>query len=154
MARLEAEEISLINDFLSELGMGWENVAKAGLWEGAAVLKEGLEREIDSLPTISDRYYFGRMMPMPALRETEKRGLKEGLRIFRFQKTADGISATIGFAGYNANGKANRLIARSLAAGSTANKPNRFVAKAFKANESRRYKAVTDKIYSIKMKEV
>ena len=153
MAKLNADEIKGLEDFLSSLGSNWEGVAKAGLFEGARVMKDGIESEIDALPTVSDRYYFGRMIPLYALRESEKKGLKEGLRIFKFERTSNGVSASTSFAGYNKNKVANILIARSLARGTSVQKPNNFVKRGFKKSEQKRINAICDKIYSIKIKD-
>ena len=153
MAKLNADEISVINDFLANLGSNWEGVAKAGLFEGARVMKDGIEAEIDALPTVSDRYYFGRMIPLYALRESEKKGLKDGLRIFKMESTGNGVSASIGFAGYNSNNVANTLIANSIARGTSVQKPNNFVKRGFKRSEQKRIKAICDKIYSIPIKK-
>lgn len=154
MAKLNADDLSIINDFLSELGVGWEGVRKAGLWEGAAVFRDGLEKSIDAIPTTSaNTYYFSQTkLPLSALRPAEKQGLKDGLVINHFERTGDGVSVTIGFGGYNSLGKPNALVARSYAKGSTIQKPTRFVARSFGENESKRLKAVKDKILSIKIK--
>ena len=152
MAKFDASELDLINEFLAVLGSIWEGVAKAGLWEGARELKDGLEKEVDSLPTVKDRFYFKSELPLPALREVEKKGLKEGIRIMKMERTADGVSVSLTFSGYNDLGKPNILVARSLTKGTTIQKPNKFVKRAFKANEAKRIKAVINKIYSIKIK--
>lgn len=151
MAKMDAD-LSPIEDALKEIGASWEGVAKAGLWEGAREMKKALIAEIDSLPTLSDRYYFGRMIPMTGLRETEKKGLKEGVRIFKFERGSGNVSVGIGFRGYNDRGKPNVLIARSLVKGTSISKRNQFVAKAFRSGESKRKKAMIDKINSLKTK--
>lgn len=153
MAKLDTTEIDAINDFLSQFGTSWTNVAKAGLFEGARVFKDALIAEIDELPSISDRYYWGRMIPMPALRDSEKEGLKNGVRIHKFEQTPNGVSVGISFAGYNANGDANIMIARSLERGTSVNRPSKFVKRAFNKSNQKRIKRVVDKIYSIKLKD-
>ena len=153
MAQFDTDETKLIEKFLDEFGSNWEGVAKAGLWEGASVMKDGIEAEIDALPTVSDRYYFGRMIPLYALRESEKKGLKDGLRIFKMESTGNGVSVSIGFADYNDRKVANTLIARSLVKGTSVQKPNNFVKRGFKRSEQKRIKAICDKIYSIPIKK-
>lgn len=125
MARFNSD-LEAINDFLSDLGDGWEGVAKAGLWEGAAVLKDRLRKAVDEIPTTkADTYYFSSTkLPLSALRPAEKQGLKDGLVINHFETTPDGVSVTVSFGGYNSLGKPNALVARSYAKGSTIQKPS------------------------------
>lgn len=151
MASFNADEMKVIDDMLAELGAGWEGVAKRGLFEGAAVMKDGLLNEVLQLPALSDRYYFGKMIPMPALREEEKQGLIDGLRIYKMEKESNGVSVSIGFEGYNRRNKANTMIARALVKGTSLNKSDKFVQRAFKTNKQKRIKAISDKIYSIKI---
>lgn len=153
MADFDTTEIEVIETFLSQFGASWENVAKAGLWDGRRILKDALIAEIDALPSISDRYYWGRMIPMPALRDSEKEGLKNGVRIHKFERTPNGVSVGIGFADYNVNGDANTMIARSLERGTSVNRPSKFVKRAFNKSNQKRIKRVVDKIYSIKLKD-
>ena len=44
MARVDAHELEDITEMLSTLGTKWEGTAKQGLYEGAKVLKEEIER--------------------------------------------------------------------------------------------------------------
>ena len=154
MATLNVSELAVLDDFLDTLGIAWEPVAKQGLYEGAREMKEALVREIERLPvTKSDRYYFKAELPLTALRPIEKEGLLEGVGISKMKRDKDGISVSIGFDGYNKNGTPNALVARSLAKGTSVQKPNRFVTRTFKAAENRRVKAIVDKINSIKIQD-
>ena len=154
MAKLNADELSVLDEFLDSLGIRWEPVAKQGLYEGAAVMKDALLREVESLPvTSTDRYYFNAELPLTALRPKEKEGLIKGLGISKMRRDTDGISVSIAFDGYNEIGKPNSLVARSLNKGTSVQKPNRFVRSTFKANENRRVKAIIDKINSIKIQD-
>lgn len=152
MAKLNADGLSVLDEFLDSLGVRWEPVAKQGLYEGAAVMKDALLREVESLPTTSrDKFVPAVGLPLSALRPKEKQGLINGLGVSKMRRDGDGISVSIAFDGYNELGKANSLVARSLNKGTSVQKPNRFVSRAFKVNENKRVKAIVDKINSIKI---
>ena len=152
MAKLNADELAVLDDFLDSLGVMWEPVAKQGLYEGAAVMKDALLREVESLPTTSrDKFVPTVGLPLSALRPKEKQGLIDGLGISKMRRDKDGISVSIAFDGYNELGKPNSLVARSLNKGTSVQKPNRFIRRTFKANENKRVKAIIDKINSIKI---
>lgn len=154
MARIDAHELTDITSLLAEMGTKWEGLAKQGLYEGRAVMKDALEKEIDSLPTTpSNRFYFKGELPIPTLRPAEKKGLKEGLRIFKMESRKDGVSVTIGFTGYTDLGRGKqvpiRLIARSLEKGTTVVRPNRFVKRAYNQNKKEAEKVI---VYTIEGK--
>lgn len=154
MAKLNAKELSAVDDFLDSLGVLWEPVAKQGLYEGAAVMKDALLQEVKDLPVMSkDRYVPTVGLPLSALRPAEKQGLIDGLGISKMRRDKDGVSVSISFDGYNKLGKANSLVARSLNKGTSVQKPNRFIRRTFKANENKRVKAIIDKINSIKIQD-
>lgn len=153
MAKLDTSEIDVINDFLDQFGQSWENVRKAGLWEGRRILKDGLIKAIDELPSVPDHYYNAVLLPLSGIRETEKKGLRDGVRIMKMERTNDGVSVSVSFAGYNENGKPNLMIRRSIVKGSTVVKPNKFVRRRFNENEQKRVRACLDKIYSIKLRK-
>ena len=154
MAKLNAKELSAVDDFLDSLGVLWEPVAKQGLYEGAAVMKDALLQEVKDLPVMSkDRYVPTVGLPLSALRPAEKQGLIDGLGISKMRRDKDGVSVSISFDGYNELGKANSLVARSLNKGTSVQKPNRFIRRTFKANENKRVKAIIDKINSIKIQD-
>lgn len=155
MARVDAHELTDITHLLAEMGTKWEGLAKQGLYEGRAVMKDALEKEIDDLPTTgSDRFYFKGELPLASIRPSEKEGLKKGLRIFKMESRNDGVSVAIGFVDYTDvghNGKRvpTRLIARSLEKGTTVVKPNRFVKRVYNKNKSKAEKVI---VYTIEGK--
>ena len=152
MARVDAHELEDITEMLSTLGTKWEGTAKQGLYEGAKVLKEEIEKEIDNLPSTKTRYYPKAALPLHRLRDVEKKALKDGLRIFKMESVKDGVSVTIGFVGYTdyKNKKIpNRLFARSLVKGTSVQNKNAFMRRAFNRAKGRRTEAMTEKIYSV-----
>ena len=149
MARIDAHEIEDITGYLESLGASWKSAAKQGLYEGRAVLKKAVEDEINGMHTVTDRYYWGKMQPLYALRETERQGLKDGLRIYKMEDTKNGVQVALGFEGVNENGVANALVARSLVKGTSVQKPNKFTRRAFDGSIKKATDAVISKIYSV-----
>ena len=152
MARIDAHELEDITEMLTALGASWEGTAKQGLYEGAKVLKEEIDNEIDSLPSTKTRFYPKAALPLHSIRDVEKKALKDGLRIFKMESDKDGVSVTLGFVGYTEyKGKQipNALIARSLTKGSTVQSKNNFVKRAFNRAKNRRTQAMTEKIYTV-----
>lgn len=152
MARIDAHEIEDITAMLATLGTKWEGTAKQGLYEGAKVLKEELDKEIDNLPYSRTHYYPKAALPLHAIREIEKKALKDGLRIFKMERAKDGVSVTIGFVGYtDYHGKKipNALVARSLTKGTSVQSRNNFVNRAYRRAKDRRTQAMTEKIYTV-----
>lgn len=152
MARVDAHDLTDITKLLDQLGTKWQGLAKQGLYQGRAVMKEALEKEIEALPvTASDRYYFEAELPLMTIRESEKEGLKKGLRIFKMESRKDGTSVAIGFVDYakvGHNGKQVpvRLIARSLEKGTSVVQPNRFVKRVYNKNKKEAEKVI---VYTI-----
>lgn len=152
MARIDAHELEDITEMLTTLGTKWEGTAKQGLYEGAKVIKEELEREIDSLPSTKTSYYPKSALPLHRLRDIEKKALKDGLRIFKMENEKDGVSVTIGFVGYTdykSKRIPNALIARSLVKGTSVQSKNNFVSRAFKRSKDKRNQAMTEKIFTV-----
>ena len=151
--KLDASVLEDVTDLLTVFGDSWRGIAKESLYEGRKVMREALSKEIDSLPTtVRDKYYPPYALPLKALRPAEKKGLKEGLRIFKMETGENGVSVSISFDGYNDLGRPNVLIARSLAKGSSVQQPNRYVSKAFNSAKSKSEKAIQDRVNAIVVK--
>lgn len=151
--KLDASGLEDMTELLAAFGQSWRPVAKESLYEGRKVMREELLRQIDALPvTGHDDYYPDFLRPLRAIRPTEKKGLKEGLRIFKMESGDDGVSVSISFDGYNDWHRPNILIARSLAKGSSMQQPNRFVSRAFSNAKNKSEKAIQDRVTAIVVK--
>ena len=103
-----------LNQSISEI----HNINKMGLYEGAKVIADEVNKMIDTIPDNC------------LLNEREKDDLHNGLTISRHMDTDDGVETYISFAGYNQwvdgpsapTGDPIILIARSISKGSSMRK--------------------------------
>ena len=112
-----AEELSKIREKLPKL-------VDAALYEGAKVVADATQKEIEGLSELT-----------PEARQ----GLKEGLGVAHFWREGGATVTKIGFEGYNSKrtkrwprGQPNAMIARSLIRGTSWMRANRFTARAAK----------------------
>lgn len=126
MAKIELKGFENYAKQMEKLAGSVDMVIKPAVYDGARVAADAIRAGIEALPADdSSRRHC-------VLTQTEKEGLLEGLGIAAMQKEKGAVNVRIGFEGYNAKGKANAMVARSLVKGTSFLKPNRFVAKATK----------------------
>lgn len=101
------------------------------VYAGAAVVNKEVESTLQSLP-LDEHPSSGKRS---GLTKVEKEGLIEGYGIAKMVNNNGYINVKLGFDGYNANGKANAMVARSLISGTSFMKKNNFMMKA--VNSSR-----------------
>lgn len=107
---------------LEALGRGAEAACNLALYDGAQILADAVQAEIDTIPDMDPR---------------DRQGLHDGLGIARFWAEKGSVLTKIGWEGYNSwrtrrwpNGKPNALIARAQIRGTSWIRPNRFTARA------------------------
>lgn len=144
MAKIELKGVDVYIRQIQALQQSSENMCKAIVYPGAAVLAEKIRAETEALPTISDAEALGNFRSgqvNDALSESQKAGLVESLGISGIKKDRRGmVQTSVGFTGYNSiksnrwpNGQPNAMVARSLEKGTSFLKRDRFVERAVKA---------------------
>lgn len=113
-------ELSKIGDLESYLGKV--------VYQGASVVNKAIENELQNLPV--DNSYASKDAPRTGIRAVEKEGLIRSYGIAKMRNDDGYINVKVGFDGYNAAGKANALIARSLISGTSFLKKNNFMMRA------------------------
>lgn len=105
------------------------------LFEGGKILADAVRKEINALPTDDSSKKMGEARS--GLRSIQKAGLQAGFGIAKMKSTGSGYNILMGFHGYNAmktkaypNGQPNKMIARSLAKGTSFLQRDDFVARA------------------------
>ena len=116
-----------MDEYLREMeGLGREipRICNRALYDGAKILADAVQKEIDTLDKLDER---------------DRQGLHDGLGIARFWAEGDDMVTKIGFEGYNSKrtkrwprGQPNAMIARSLIRGTSWMRANRFVQRATK----------------------
>jgi len=98
------------------------------VYQGAAVVNKAVENELKNLPV--DNSYAPKGSKRVGIRSVEKEGLIRSYGIAKMQNDNGYINVKIGFDGYNAIGKANVLVARSLISGTSFLQKNNFMMRA------------------------
>lgn len=122
MPTLDFPGIAEYTKQLEALGRGAEAACNLALFDGAKILADAVQEEIDTIPKLDPR---------------DRKGLHDGLGIARFWAEKGSVLTKIGWEGYNSwktkrwpNGKPNALIARAQIRGTSWIRPNRFTARA------------------------
>lgn len=116
-----------MEEYIREMeGLGREvpKICNRALYDGAKLLADAVQKEIDTLDKLDER---------------DRQGLHDGLGIARFWTEGDDMVTKIGWEGYNSwktkrwpQGKPNALVARAQIRGTSWIHPNRFTARAAK----------------------
>lgn len=116
-----------MEEYLRQMeGLGREipKICNRALYDGAKILADAVQKEIDTLDKLDKR---------------DRQGLHDGLGIARFWAEGDDMVTKIGWEGYNSwktkrwpQGKPNALVARAQIRGTSWIHPNRFTARAAK----------------------
>lgn len=119
------------------------------VYKGAAVVNQQVEAALQALP-MDEHPEHGKRK---GLTKVEKKGLIEGYGIADMQNDNGYINVKLGFDGYNDNGKANAMVARSLISGTSFMQKNNFmmraVVKSRAASEEAMKTTLDEKIYAI-----
>lgn len=145
--------INRLNKFDSESG----KMCKEALFDGAAVVADRIKSGIDSIPiqeTDKGKAPWGTSgHPLTGITSVQKSGLMDGFGVSRFRDEGGSITTSIGFDGYNSDGKPNVVIARAVESGSSFRRKHPFVRPAMNAVKGNAEEAMKKKILE-KVKEI
>ena len=124
---------------LLSLGSAGEGIAKAALYDGAAVLADKIRANIEALPEDDARWLSGEDK-YSVITKRDKKDLLDHLGIAKMRTAGGQVSTVVGFNGYGSTptkkhpkGKPMAMIARSIESGSTVRRKHPFVRPAVNA---------------------
>lgn len=125
-----------INEYLRiirSLGENADDVVKKAVYEGSAIIANQVSANISAIPI--DESWGTESHPKNGITAVEKAGLQDSFGIADMQDDNGFINTLIGFQqpDYNANGKANIMIARATQSGTSFSKKIPFFANALRA---------------------
>lgn len=125
-----------INEYLQiirSLGENADDVVKKAVYEGSAIIANQVSANISAIPI--DESWGTESHPKNGITAVEKAGLQDSFGIADMQDDNGFINTLIGFQqpDYNANGKANIMIARATQSGTSFSKKIPFFANALRA---------------------
>ena len=125
-----------INEYLQiirSLGENADDVVKKAVYEGSAIIANQVSANISAIPV--DESLGTESNPKNGITSVEKAGLQDSFGIADMQDDNGFINTLIGFQqpDYNANGKANIMIARATQSGTSFSKKIPFFANALRA---------------------
>lgn len=130
---------------------------KEALYDGAAVVADRIKSGIESIPvqeTKTGKAPWGTSdHPLTGITSVQKNGLMDGFGVSHFRDEGGSLTTSIGFDGYNADGKPNVVIARAVESGSSFRRKHPFVRPAVNAVKGEAEKAMEKKILE-KVKEI
>lgn len=131
MASVAFDGLSAYMEQLAKLGQDTDKICKAAVFDGAAVVHDGIESEIDTLPSKTG---------------VTKAGLKKGLGFAKMKNEKGYINTKIGFSGYNTRGVPNALMARVIVRGTSKKPKNDFVGRAVRRSKAKAIEAIEKKL--------
>lgn len=125
-----------INEYLRiirSLGENADDVVKKAVYEGSAIIANQVSANISAIPI--DESWGTESHPKNGITAVEKAGLQDSFGIADMQDDNGFINTLIGFQqpDYNANGKANIMIARATQSGTSFSRKIPFFANALRA---------------------
>lgn len=125
-----------INEYLQiirSLGENADDVVKKAVYEGSAIIANQVSANISAIPI--DESWGTESHPKNGITAAEKAGLQDSFGIADMQDDNGFINTLIGFQqpDYNANGKANIMIARATQSGTSFSRKIPFFANALRA---------------------
>lgn len=125
-----------INEYLQiirSLGENADDVVKKAVYEGSAIIANQVSANISAIPI--DESWGTEGNPKNGITSVEKAGLQDSFGIADMQDDNGFINTLIGFQqpDYNANGKANIMIARATQSGTSFSRKIPFFANALRA---------------------
>lgn len=125
-----------INEYLQiirSLGENADDVVKKAVYEGSAIIANQVSANISAIPI--DESWGTESNPKNGITAVEKAGLQDSFGIADMQDDNGFINTLIGFQqpDYNANGKANIMIARATQSGTSFSRKIPFFANALRA---------------------
>lgn len=139
MAKMQVTGLEEFSKKLRALGGAGEAVAKAALYDGAALLADQIRRNIEALPEDKDRLLKdGEQFDVVSPRD--KKDLLDHFGVARMREDGGQVSTLIGFNGYGSRrtekypkGLPMPLLARSIESGSSVRRKHPFVRPAVNA---------------------
>lgn len=130
---------------LEDLEFGADEMAKRAVYEGAAIVTNGIRASIEALPVGPPRE--GKVTA------EQKAGLLAGLGIAGFRMDGSFLNVKVGMDGYNSvrskkypKGQPNALIARSLESGSSFAPKRAFIGPAVNRTKNAAEQAIANKL--------
>lgn len=150
---MKTEGMEEISKMLTELGNKAQGVASLGLYDGAAVMREEIEKSARSIRTAPFQYAPPGQTRLPSPEEKEII-VNAGVGIARFDKNGSEVDTSVG---YSAQGYAplkNKLkpvplIANAINSGTSFMRKQAFVRKAAKSGGSKASDAIREKIETL-----
>ena len=125
-----------LTEYLAKLGnlsSKSMDVCEKAAKEGGKIVADVIRGELNAIPTDDKHGTIDRRKAGP--RTIEKVGLQKSFGVAPVRDDRGYVNVKVGFDGYNARGKANAMVARSVVKGTSFMRPNNFVAKG--TNKSR-----------------
>lgn len=118
---------------LSRLEKASEEIARAAVYAGAAIVADEIKKGIESLPVV--RGYGTAANKLPGgVTAAQKQGLRDGMGVAPMQNKNGYINTKIGFDGYNSTftkeypqGQPNQLVARGVESGTSWKQKKPFI---------------------------
>ena len=136
-ARVTTNAINEYLQIIRSLGENADDVVKKAVYEGSAIIANQVSANISAIPI--DESWGTESHPKNGITAVEKAGLQDSFGIADMQDDNGFINTLIGFQqpDYNANGKANIMIARATQSGTSFSKKIPFFANALRATRGR-----------------
>lgn len=125
--RFELQGFEGFLGMLRDIGGSTDEAVSLAMYKGAGIIADCIDRQIDSISVRPDGAWGTPSKPIYGLTATQKRGLKESLGIAKFQHQGSIKNTHVGWDGYNDDGQANAMIARSLNSGTSWLKKDRII---------------------------
>ena len=133
MAKMQVTGLDTLSAKLRSLGDAGEAIARAALYDGAAVLADKIRENIKALPEDDAKWLSGDEQ-YNVITKADKQDLLDHLGIATMRSTGGQITTLVGFNGYGSKptrkypqGKPMPMIARSIESGSSVRRKHPFV---------------------------
>ena len=154
IAKLTSNTLDEYLQTMNRLGANIEKVAKRAVYEGAGIIADAVKREIETIQTT------GPNESEKKRRETQKKGLKEGLGIAAMRSENGTTHTRVGFDGYNniktkkyPKGQPNQMIARTFNSGTSFTRKQPFFERAVRASKKEAQQTMV-KVAETEMEEI
>lgn len=152
MARIKFRGLEEYELRISRLGKETERIAGESIYEGAGIVANAINANIQALPIVKG--YGTATKPLPGgVTATQKAGLIEGFGISTMQNDGGYLNVKLGFDGYNRTrterypqGQPNQLVARGVESGTSWKQAHPFVKSAVAKSRKQAEKVMADKL--------
>ena len=159
MAKIQNKGLNDYIKAIQRLKKGSDVIIRKGIYDGAAILADGVKQEIKNRPI--DNSHGTSEKPVNGVSKKQKSDLIEGMGIAPIREDGDYVHAKIGWDGYGEaktkkypRGVPNQLIARSVNSGTSFRKKNPFVNRAVSKNKKQAEKKMAETIENEIKKEM